>query len=369
MTGDGRMHALESRLLLWAAAAGPGRAAAPGWLPERLGTHAGAQLVERAVREGMAGFLYRRLKGAGRLGVLPSSAAGRLESVYYLTLRTNLKLLSIVVEVFSRKIPVVLMQGAALLVRLYEDPGLRPLSDVDLWALPGDKGQVLATLAQLGFRNNPQAPLLFRRGEFLIDFHTHLLGAERIRARRFLLGTAQERVFQACRRHSHDGCEVVCLDSLDHVLHATYHAIKHNFERLVWLADLNHMTVGWNAADWAALRERARELGLGRLVAILVGLRREVFGFEPVGPVGADAGISPLARYLLRRRRGGPLPVWSSLALLSAGGPLRQLVAGHGEHASPGRSVLRQVFPEHAGLSDSRLYGRRIRQLLGMLRG
>lgn len=368
MTGDGRMHALESRLLLWAASAGAGRATAPGWLPERLGTHAGAQLVERAVREGMAGFLYRRLKGTGRLGLLPDSAVRRLESIYYLTLRTNLRLLGVVREVFARRAPAVLMQGAALLVRLYEDPGLRPLTDIDLWALPADEGRVLAVLAQMGFRGDAKAPGLFRRGESLIDFHTHLLGAERIRARRFLLGVAQERIHQACRRHAREGSAIPCLAPPDQVLHATYHAVKHNFERLVWLADLNHMVAGWNAADWEVLRQRARELGLGRLAAILCGLRREVFGFTPVAPAGGKAGLSPLARHLLRRRRSGALPAWSSLVLLSAGGPLRQLALAL-ESTLPRPGVLRQVFPEHAGLSAGRLYTRRIRQLLAMLRG
>jgi hypothetical protein len=362
------MHDLQSRLLLWAVAAGPGRGQAPAWLPGKLAPRAGARLVEGAVREGTAGFLYRRLKGAGRLDLLPSSAASRLESVYYLTVRTNLELLSVVDEIFARQIPVVLIQGAALLVRLYADPGLRPVTDIDLWALPTDKGRALAALARLGFRGDPVLPGLLRRGELLIDFHTHLLGAERIRARRFLLGAAQEQVFRACRHYHREGGEIRCLDPLDQVLHATYHAVKHNFERLVWAADLDHMVTGWGAADWAALRQRAGELGQGRLVALLSSLRREVFGCAPAWAAGPKAGVSPLSRHLLRRRRHGPLPAWSSLVLLSAGGPARQFAFAL-ESALPRPDVLRQVFPDHAGLSDCRLYGKRVRQLLGMLRG
>ncbi len=75
-----------------------------------------------------------------------------------------------------------------------------------------------------------------------------------------------------------------------------------------------------------------------------------------------------MARYLLRRRRDGALPVWSSLVLLSAGGPVRQLALAL-ESMFPRPGVLRQVFPQYAGLSGRRLYGRRLRQLLEMLRG
>jgi hypothetical protein len=74
-----------------------------------------------------------------------------------------------------------------------------------------------------------------------------------------------------------------------------------------------------------------------------------------------------LDAYLLRQRRRGPLPKWSSLALLSAGNPARQVRFAF-ESTFPRPEVLRQVFRDSEACSHARLYGLRAMQMLGMLR-
>jgi hypothetical protein len=86
-------------------------------------------------------------------------------------------------------------------------------------------------------------------------------------------------------------------------------------------------------------------------------------------PAAADAGpaLSAVQRYLLRMRRKGPLPKWSSLALLTTGHPVRQIEFAL-ESMFPRPEVLRQVYAQRPDLSDRQLYGRRVRQLLGMVK-
>jgi hypothetical protein len=355
--------------LLWAAAGGAPAFESPARLPKRLGAQESVRLVEAAVREGLAGLLYRRLQEAGPLPLVAEAAARHLQSLYYLTVQSNLKtfaLLTPLLEDFHREgIRVALLQGAALLIGHYRDPGLRPLSDVDLWVLPEQHGRLVGLLSGAGFENHPLTPGVWRSGGLLLDVHTHLLWPERIRASRFLFTGDERGIFQACRPLSSDGGRALTLAPIDQVVYLTVHALKHNLERLVWLADLAGLTRGWTAADWERLHRRASELGQARLAAVLGYLLRELFGRPVPGAPAAGTGLSAVGRHLLRRRRSGPLPKWSSLFLLSAGGLPQQLCFAL-ESMFPRPGVLREVFGQ--GLNCRQLYCRRVAQLLGMIR-
>ena len=180
------MVAAEDKILLWVAASGDPDSGAPAWLPERMGAAESTRLVDAALREGVAGLLYRRLKTCGRLQALDGPARGRLESIYYLTIQTNLRFFAALKEIAEEGVPFVLMQGAALLADTYPDPGLRPLSDIDLWVLPRNRERLMAVLSRLGFEENPLVPGVLRRSAVLVDVHMHLDWAQRIQARRFL---------------------------------------------------------------------------------------------------------------------------------------------------------------------------------------
>jgi hypothetical protein len=58
---------------------------------------------------------------------------------------------------------------------------------------------------------------------------------------------------------------VATLEAIRDRIVGAVHAIKHNFERLIWLADLNRLVGAWGADDWTVFRDRARELGQPRL--------------------------------------------------------------------------------------------------------
>ncbi|MFO7709636.1 MAG: nucleotidyltransferase family protein [Desulfobacterales bacterium] len=359
----------EDKLLLWAAGAVGG--AAPAWVPAELGPSGSARLVERAVTEGMAGILFRVLGGSGRLGILCGREGQRLKSVYFLTLQANLRTLAVLKQIFlslnAGGIRAVVIQGASLLVDLYKDPGLRPLSDTDLWVLPEELERTSAALHKLGFASTALYPRLFRKGELLIDLRTQLMGVERIPARRFLLTIDQQSIFENCRRFAYEGCEMGVLSPQDQALYLTMHAVKHNLERLVWLADLRCLTAGWTPSDWDALGKRAGEIGQNRVPALLGYLLSLLPGDQPAAPRRDDIELSALEKHLLRMRRTGPLPKWSSLVLLRAGGVLPQAEFAL-ESLFPRPAVLRQVFAGRESLKDWQLYALRVRQLLGLLR-
>jgi hypothetical protein len=360
------MDAPEARILFRVAAGGDPDQTVPAWLPGSFSKDESNRLLEAAIREGLAGLLYHRLKASGRLDVLDAPARSRLESIYYLALQTNLRFLSALQEIARQDVPFVLMQGAALLLHAYPDPGLRPLSDLDLWVLPRHWERLSSALSRLGFDEDRLTPGVFSRGAIRVDVHKHLDWAERIRASRFLFAADADEIYRRCRPLSVEGVPVLCLDSFDEVAYLMVHAIKHNLERLIWLADIQRLVAPWQGPEWEAWRERARQLGQEGIAPALGYLRRELFGMQTPAPAAAGPRLTALGRYLLRMRKKGPLPKWSSLELLSAGSRLRQLEFVF-ESMFPRPEILRQVFADRAGLNAWQLYSLRIRQLLSML--
>jgi hypothetical protein len=332
-----------------------------------MGAEQSTRLVDAAVREGVAGLLYHRLKTSDRLKALADPARCRLESIYYLTIQTNLRYFSALKEIAEQDVPFVLMQGAALLVDIYPDPGLRPLSDIDLWVLPRNRERLLTGLSRLGFEENPLVPGVLRRGAVLVDVHTHLDWAERIHATRFFFSLDTEEIQRSCRSVTWDGLQLACLSEHDQVVYLMVHAVKHNLERLIWLADIQRLVAAWHSSDWEELRQRARQLGQEQVPALLAYLRRALFDMPTPATMTTGDQLAAVQRYLLRMRKKGPLPKWSSLALLTTGNPVRQLEFAF-ESMFPRPEILRQVFADRLDLSDWRLYGLRVKQLLGMMK-
>lgn len=333
-------------------------------LPRALPPEESARLVAAAVREGLAGFLRQGLKRAGRLDLLAEPARGDLDRLYYRTLRDNLRALGALREVLSgleeAGLHPAVLQGAALLLTCYPDPGTRPLTDLDLWVAAEEEPEARAVLGRSGFVNDPRTPPLFRREAVLVDLHTDLLGEERIRARRFLRNARACAALRFVRRVCRDGSHVTALAPEDQVIHSVCHAVKHNLERLVWMADLRALTADWAPADWASLARRAAALGLDRVPGLLAYALQALLG---VASPAQEAGTSAISRCLLRRRRRRPLPAWACLALLPPEKIAHRALL-IGEFLLPRAAVLAEVFPQHAAAAPRRLRAMRLGQAI-----
>ena len=61
------------------------------------------------------------------------------------------------------------------------------MTDIDLWVLKKDYPTVTGILKERGYEPDFLYPNTFRRGSTAFDLHTHILWADRIKARRLLL--------------------------------------------------------------------------------------------------------------------------------------------------------------------------------------
>jgi hypothetical protein len=335
----------------------------------------GERLIEMAVREGLAGLLYRGLERAGTLERLGSEDRERLRSLYYLTVVANVTLVhewAAVLEHINREnIRVVLLQGVALLRDVYGDPGLRPTTDIDLWVMPDDYPEAARILRGRGYVGDPLYASTFRKGTTILDLHTHLFWAERIGARKRLIARDQRDLFQNTRIVSFAGREVRCLSAFDQVIYLALHAFKHGVSRLIWLVDIIGLVSTWSRADWEGLLGRARDLGQEKAICLILFLIDRVFDFRPRAdalPRWDEVKSPAFERWLLTRRRPGKaLPVWAHLVLLSTGKEWRTRLRIVCESLFPRPEVLRQVFPEAAERRVWELYARRVLQAFGFM--
>ena len=337
----------------------------------------GERLVAMAVKEGLAGVLYRGLEKAGVLEALGGEQKAHLHSLYYLTLASNVTLiheLAGILELINReRIAVVLLQGIALLRDVYVDPGLRPTTDIDLWVLPADLPRVASILVRQGYDRDPLYPTTFRKSGTIFDLRTHLLWADRIGARKQLMARQQEDLFQKARIVAFEGRQVRCLSPFDQAIYLTLHAFKHGVSRLIWLVDIMSLVSRWGTADWEGFLWRVRDLEQERAVSLALFLLVRLFGYQPSAPAKQllERQKRPgLEEAILRRRvPGRALPPWAHLILLSSGKNWRTRFLFILESLFPRPEILRQVFADLPGHSTWALYWKRVLQISGAFMG
>jgi Uncharacterised nucleotidyltransferase len=330
-------------------------------------------LIALAVKEGLAGFLYKSLLKAGFLETLIPTDKQKLYNNYYLTIRHNLKLIHTLNEILGpfdqNDIQVVLMQGISLLQQVYRDIGLRPMTDMDLWVLPPDYPKLIDCLIDQGFRRNSLYPDTFIKGEIMLDIHTHILGADRIRNRDLLLTKCQENIFNNAQVINFERTAALCLSPSDQFLYLSLHALKHNFERLIWLVDIKNLVSRWKFPAWHRLMNRAEELGQKATLDYMIYLLKNIFCFKLPSEISAhfdNRRPDIFERKILQKRvNGDSIPTWAQLILISTGKRMRERISFVKETLFPRPKILRQVFPDSDNFSDGRLYWKRFLQLLG----
>jgi len=333
-------------------------------------------LIKMAIKEGLPCLLYRNLQKSGALDTLGYNQRETLRSLYHQTVLFNLKLIHDLKEVLyhlnQKKIQVVLMQGIALLQQVYDDLGLRPLTDIDLWVLQKDYPGLIGILISQGYQGDPIYPHTFRKGSTTFDLHTHILWADRIRAHRLLLTKSQEHIYHDAGIIHFQGQEARCLSQYDQVLYLSLHALKHNVNRLIWLVDIKGLLANWKMSDWEALMNRARELGQEKTISYIFFLLLHLFDFRPPREVRQFLERKRphfLEERVLRERiRGDSLPVWAPLLLFSSGKGLQKRLSIILETLFPRPEILRQIFVDSLDLKVWQLYWMRVLQLFGMFK-
>ena len=331
------------------------------------------RLISRATLEGLGGFFYKNLLKAGLLETVSPRHKQQLYTIYYLTVRNNIRFLHVLNTILDglnqAGIDIVLLQGMALLNAVYRDVGLRPMQDMDMWVLPQDYQGLVDTMIRRGFGRDPLYPSTFRKGDTVLDVHTHILWADRIKSRAHLLNLNQDEIFSKAVKENSNGRKILRLNPQDQFLYLGLHALKHNFERLIWLVDLKSLVGEWTPPDWADLVDRAEVLGHKQTLLYILYLLKNIFDIRL--PDGISSFLNNwhpgfLEKKMLHRRiQGRSIPTWAQLIMISNGRGFGQRVAFFCETLFPRPEVLRQVFADTPRLSVPQLFWRRVLQVMG----
>jgi hypothetical protein len=333
------------------------------------------RLVDLTNKEGLTCLLYKNFKKSGLLEKLSPQLKERLQTTYYQTAGFNLKLiqeLKEILEIVNQKnIHVVLLQGMDLIEQVYEDIGLRPMIDIDLWLLPRDYSGFIAILARRGYQRDPIYPNTFRKGSTTFDLHTHILWVNRIQACKFLLKRDEEDIYQRARLIDFQGQEALCLDPYDQVFYLGLHVLKHYVNRLIWLADIKGLLENWNGSEWEALMNRAKELGQEKSLSYIFFLLANCLDFQL--PTVAQQlmerkRLHVLEKRILRERvTGNSLPFWAPVFLVSSEKGLHRRFSFLFESLFPRPEIMRQIFSDSMDRRLWQLYLLRIVDVMGRL--
>ena len=333
-----------------------------------------AETVDIAIKEGLGGFFFRYQKREGAACQFPDPDRQRLEQIYYGGVQRNIRLLEALTELSEQVKPhglqIVLLQGISLLDTVYSDIGLRALTDMDLWVLPEDLPGLKDRLCRLGYQPRSPYPQVFIRDDICIDVHTHLLWADRIKARNSLLKLDQQEIFNSAQEQALDGKTVYRLNPADQFIYLSLHCLKHYAQRLIWLIDLVFLVRNWEYQDWVTLHRRADELGQVRTIQFIFFLLQDLTDYQPpqeCGELFTRTSLKTWERHILeKRKKKGQLPVWAPLLLMPVNLGFSQKARFVYENLFPAPQVLRQIFSSGNHLKNWQLYGLRVLQLLGL---
>ena len=288
-----------------------GAAATLDGLSRGGGEAALGRLVDLALTHGLAGLLYERIREA-KAESLQDGSWSALRGAYLGTAVENAARLETLREVEHRLaragVEHLRLKGVALLDDVYADPGLRPMSDIDLLIRQRDVGRAVSELAPLGFtphqereldgaprpaRRTYHAQLLRDAGgvDDLLELHWDLTQPDGLMRTVHLDIPA---IFGS-RRGSLPSLE-------DTLVILAVHLARHYFRGLIWLADVAlFCRVHERAIDWERVVRLARQAGASCMLHMTLSLAGFVFGPASRIPddVVRDTSPGPIRRAIL----------------------------------------------------------------------
>ncbi|MGA8261629.1 MAG: nucleotidyltransferase family protein [Arenicellales bacterium] len=278
--------------------------------------------IRQAELHGMAPYLYRQIMDAG--AEIPDAADKALKALTFrhttaARIRTR-ALLEILQELSRHDIDVLVLKGAALAHLIYDPPGLRPMSDIDLLVAPKHLDAASRLLSELGYRGGLDSGLLSDHHHLptvsrTIDGLTISIEVHHDALTRDNIGSIRlDTLSDPAQEFAVDGVPVRALGHIDMLRHLCRHALEpRQTTKLGSVLDiLLYASHYGDAIEWTRVKRDFPEVVtmiqlLGYLVPWPPALSRHVP--EPVRapPRGVGVGMIPLSRLRREKHRAAKL--------------------------------------------------------------
>ena len=219
---------------------------------------------------------------------LPANVTQRLASAFDVNVRRNLwfasELARIAYQFDKQQLRAIPYKGPTLAESVYGDVALRNFGDLDFLISPSDFERAKQTLGELGYRpslefrpaverywlrNGYERSFDSAAGKYLVELQWGLL------PRFFAVDLRTDDLLERSRPTPLAGGEVPGLSPEDLLLVLCLHAAKHLWMRLIWVCDIAE-TIRTQAVDWALVRDRARDLGILRIIGVSFWLAQKL---------------------------------------------------------------------------------------------
>lgn len=295
-------------------------------------------LIDRARAHGLDPLLHRHLGG---LDAVPIAARERLRGHAETTAVRNRLLVAelgkVLAALAAHDIAAMPYKGPMLAITAYGDVALRRFADLDVLVRRADALRAVRALRELGYaprlcltpgqeraylRAECEYALDRDRGRLTVEIHWD------IAPRDYAVRVDLDAIWRSARPIDAGGLSVLAPAPEDLLLMLIVHGSKHAWERLSWLVDVAEIVRAHPDLDWAALIERARAAGAGRMVRVALALARDLLGHAlpaaAAREVEADGQAAALAQALGDAVCGGALPPARSLAAIRLQRALRE---------------------------------------------
>ena len=286
-------------------------------------------LLSLADAHGVTSLLHLALAQISGLAV-PADFVGALEKGYSSNVHKSLlqaRELSRVLDALDTTgITVIPYKGLLLSELAYGDLAIRQAGDIDLLVRKQDLSRAKAVVEKLGFSacldlTETELDRYLAVGyELTFDYgnHRNLLELKwGIVPRFYSADFDMEAMFAARTQLGFAGRRVNTLALEDLFLVLCMHAAKHCWSRLIWLCDISRLLTR-PSLDWPAVCQKAKELGISRIVGVTIGLVNQMLGMEspatPTGFHGNDLDTEMLTREVREHIVSGKSPNPESLA-------------------------------------------------------
>jgi hypothetical protein len=200
-----------------------------------------AELYSVALEEGVNGLFWKQVL-ASDTTIDPDfshTLGGQVRELHMQYLRMQHATGRILSTLRQANISAVCMRGVSVAEALYgEKAGLRPISDIDLLIDTRQMLDAKQALWDIGFRPDSKYSHIYYRGDIPIDLHHEPLGIERIQMWKYLTPLRIDDFLKHAEEGDLVGEKALLLHPRVNLPYLCFHAMKHSFERLIWLYDI-----------------------------------------------------------------------------------------------------------------------------------
>jgi hypothetical protein len=247
-------------------------------------------LLRRSIGHAMQGLVARAVRTTGSIDAWALPFLEEALRVREAHRRHTGTLVSAAGTLEAVGIPSMVVKGASLVERYYEDDALRPYGDVDMLVPTGRFADALASLEGAGYslldrnwhmlRSDLRGQLHLRSPERdVLELHWHPVNSRRTRA---ALGVRSDDIWRSSRPAVIAGAKVRVPAREVELVHLCMHAAMHGCDRLIWLVDIHKVAAG-PELDPAEVVRTARAWRFGAGTYLVLALVDRWFGLD--GPV------------------------------------------------------------------------------------